>query len=396
MREVLMDTWSKRIMLIVTGFFWFSMYTYVPTLGPYAKQLGASYDMVGLIIGSYGFTQLILRIPMGVISDAWGSRKTFVIGGILVAALSGMGMWLVPTVGALLLFRALAGAAASTWVDYTVLYASYFPGSEAPKAIGFINAVNNLGQVAAMLAGGYVAQSMGMEAPFILSAVFGGIGIILSLFVQDKRLKPKKVNTLVLQEALHDKNLLRLSALAVILQIVTYVTVFGFLPMAALVLGASSFELGLLTTITMVPSIFSSAMSGSFFRKHFGERATLVAGMFIMSATCAVIPFISSLELLYFSQALGGFGRGLVFPLLMGLSIKNFATDKRSTAMGVFQAIYGLGMFGGPVLAGVLSSNFGLAAGFLVTGIIGLTGTCLAGWRWYLPLTNENTSNTVN
>ncbi|WP_312518341.1 MFS transporter [Anaerospora sp.] len=391
-----MDTWSKRIMLIVTGFFWFSMYTYVPTLGPYAKQLGASYDMVGLIIGSYGFTQLILRIPMGVISDAWGSRKTFVIGGILVAALSGMGMWLVPTVGALLLFRALAGAAASTWVDYTVLYASYFPGSEAPKAIGFINAVNNLGQVAAMLAGGYVAQSMGMEAPFILSAVFGGIGIILSLFVQDKRLKPKKVNTLVLQEALHDKNLLRLSALAVILQIVTYVTVFGFLPMAALVLGASSFELGLLTTITMVPSIFSSAMSGSFFRKHFGERATLVAGMFIMSATCAVIPFISSLELLYFSQALGGFGRGLVFPLLMGLSIKNFATDKRSTAMGVFQAIYGLGMFGGPVLAGVLSSNFGLAAGFLVTGIIGLTGTCLAGWRWYLPLTNENTSNTVN
>lgn len=391
-----MDTWSKRIMLIVTGFFWFSMYTYVPTLGPYAKQLGASYDMVGLIIGSYGFTQLILRIPMGVISDAWGSRKTFVIGGILVASLSGMGMWLVPTVGALLLFRALAGVAASTWVDYTVLYASYFPGSEAPKAIGFINAVNNLGQVTAMLAGGYVAQTMGMEAPFILSAVFGGIGIILSLFVQDKRLKPKPVNTLVLQEALHDENLLRLSALAVILQIVTYVTVFGFLPMAALGLGASSFELGLLTTITMVPSIFSSAMSGSFFRKHFGERATLVAGMFIMSASCAVIPFISSLEWLYFSQALGGFGRGLVFPLLMGLSIKNFATDKRSTAMGVFQAIYGLGMFGGPVLAGVLSSNFGLAAGFLVTGIIGLTGTCLAGWQWYLPLTSENTRSTVN
>lgn len=391
-----MDTWSKRIMLIVTGFFWFSMYTYVPTLGPYAKQLGASYDMVGLIIGSYGFTQLILRIPMGVISDAWGSRKTFVIGGILVASLSGMGMWLVPTVGALLLFRALAGVAASTWVDYTVLYASYFPGSEAPKAIGFINAVNNLGQVAAMLAGGYVAQTMGMEAPFILSAVFGGIGIVLSLFVQDKRLKPKPVNTLVLQEALHDENLLRLSALAVILQIVTYVTVFGFLPMAALGLGASSFELGLLTTITMVPSIFSSAMSGSFFRKHFGERATLVAGMFIMSASCAVIPFISSLEWLYFSQALGGFGRGLVFPLLMGLSIKNFATDKRSTAMGVFQAIYGLGMFGGPVLAGVLSSNFGLAAGFLVTGIIGLTGTGLAGWRRYLPLTNESTRSTVN
>lgn len=392
-----MDAWAKRIMLIVTGLFWFSMYTYVPTLGPYAKQLGASYDMVGVIIGSYGFMQLLLRIPMGVVSDAWGSRKTFVVGGILIAALSGLGMWLVPTVGALLVFRALAGVAASTWVDYTVLYASYFSGSEAPKAIGFINAVNNLGQVTAMLAGGYVAQTMGMEAPFILSAGFGAIGIVLSLFVQDRRFPPKPVNTTVLQEALHNENLLRLAALAVILQIVTYVTVFGFLPMAAQELGAGSFELGLLTTLTMVPSIFSSAMSGSFFSKRLGERSTLVAGLFIMSASCIVIPFISSMDWLYISQALGGFGRGLVFPLLMGLSIKNFAADKRSTAMGVFQAVYGLGMFGGPVFAGILNSSFGLAAGFLVTGVIGLVGTLLAGWQRYLPLTGKNCSpKTVN
>jgi MFS family permease len=387
-----MDTWSKRILIVVTGFFWFSMYTYVPTLAPYAKQLGASYDMVGLIIGSYGFTQLILRIPMGVVSDAWGSRKMFVIGGIVIASLSGLGMWLLPAVGALLLFRALAGVAASTWVDYTVLYASYFPGNEAPKAIGFINAVTNLGQVAAMLAGGYVSQQMGMTAPFVLSAVFGGMGIILSLFVKEKRMPPKPVNTASLSEALRNDNLLRLSALAVILQIVTYVTVFGFLPMAAQALGANNFELGLLTTITMVPSIFSSAMSGSFFSKRFGERPTLVAGLFIMSVSCIVIPLTTSLSWLYFSQALGGFGRGLVLPLLMGLSIKNFPADKRSTAMGVFQAIYGLGMFGGPVLAGILSSTFGLAAGFWFTGIIGLVGTGLANWRLYLPLGETNSS----
>jgi MFS family permease len=130
-------------------------------------------------------------------------------------------------------------------------------------------------------------------------------------------------------------------------------------------------------------------MSGAFFSRRYGERTTLVFGLFIMSAMCVVIPLINNLPWLYISQALGGFGRGLVLPLLMGLSIKNFAGDKRSTAMGVFQAIYGLGMFGGPVLAGVLIRNFGLSAGFLGVGIIGFAGAGLASWRYYLPLTDS-------
>jgi len=380
-----MDTWVKRILLLVTGFFWFSMYTYVPTMTSYAQNLGASYDMVGLIIGAYGFVQLILRIPIGILSDAWGRRKLFVCAGIVLASLSSFGMWLLPTAGALLLCRGLAGAAAATWVDYTVLYASYFPSKEAPKAMGFLNAANNLGQVAAMLSGGYIAQQFGLRSPFILGAIGGVVGIVLSFGVREKRTLRKNVNLSILTKTLRNSNLLRLSGLGIISQVVTFVTVFGFLPLAAQALGASIFELGLLTTATMIPSIFSAALSGTFFSRHFGERTTLVTGLLFLSLTCIAIPFINNLSLLYVSQAIGGFARGLVLPLLMGLSIKNLSGDKRSTVMSVFQAIYGLGMFGGPVLAGILSNVFGLAVGFLVTGLIGLIGAGLAGWDRYLP-----------
>ena len=381
---IYMDTLAKKVLIFVTGLFWFSMYTYVPTLAPYAQSLGASYDTVGLIVGSYGFTQLVMRIPLGICSDAWGTKKLFVIGGIALASLSSLGMWLLPTAITLLLFRGLAGVAASTWVDYTVLYASYYPNHEAPKAIGFINAVNNFGQVAAMLAGGYLAQNAGLASPFLLGACAGGAGIILSFFVKEEHTASKPISTNTVIELLHDTNLIRLSGLGVVLQMVTYVTVFGFLPLAAQKIGASNFELGLLTTITMVPSIFSSAMSGSYFGKRYGEQPTLVTGLAIMSLSCIAIPLIDNLPLLYVSQAIGGFARGLVLPLLMGLSIKIFPGDRRSTAMGVFQAIYGLGMFGGPVLAGALSSAYGLATGFWVTGIIGLVGAGLAGWKRYL------------
>ncbi|MDR3562585.1 MAG: MFS transporter [Negativicutes bacterium] len=381
-----MNSWSKRIMILVTGFYWFSMYTYVPTLAPYAQSLGASYDMVGFILGSYGFTQVLLRLPVGVFSDAWGRRKLFVIGGIALAVCSSLGMWLVPAVGALLLLRASAGVAAAAWVDYTVLYASYFQPKEAPKAIGFINAVCSLGQVAAMLAGGYVAERFGLTSPFILGAAGGLIGVALSFSVREEPSAPKPVDTAVMFDVLRDDNLLRLSGLGVILQVVTYVTIFGFSPVAAQAIGAGGFELGLLTVAAIVPSIFASALSGTLFCRRYGERSTLVGGFITMAASCLVIPFIDNLSWFYLSQAVGGFGRGLIMPLLMGLSIKNFPDEKRSTAMGIFQAIYGIGMCGGPVLAGLLSSSFGLAWGFWVTGIVGFAGAGLASWGRYLPL----------
>jgi len=303
-----------------------------------------------------------------------------------VTVVSGLGMWLVPTVGALLIFRTLAGAAAAAWVDYTVLYASYFSGREAPKAIGFINAVCSFGQVVAMLGGGYVAQVYGLTAPFVLAAAGGAVGFVLSLWVKEERTRPKPVNTAAMVEVLKDDNLLRLSGLGIIMQVLTYVTVFGFSPVAAKALGAGGFELGLLTIAAIVPSILSAALSGTVFRSRFGDRATLVAGFIAMAASCLAIPFINSLSWFYLSQAVGGFGRGLVMPLLMGLSIKNFPDEKRSTAMGVFQAIYGIGMCGGPVLAGVLSSSFGLEWGFWVTGASGIAGAALTCWPRYLPL----------
>ncbi|MDR0272568.1 MAG: MFS transporter, partial [Clostridiales bacterium] len=53
---------------IVTSFFWFSLYTYVPYVSPYAENLGANHRLIGLIGGAYGFTQMAIRFPLGIFS----------------------------------------------------------------------------------------------------------------------------------------------------------------------------------------------------------------------------------------------------------------------------------------------------------------------------------------
>src|SRR5690554_6180725 len=97
------------IMCLVTCFYWFGLYAYVPILSPYAESTGASHKMVGLIVGSYGFTQMLLRIPLGIISDRMNSRKPFVVIGILLGLISALGLWVFDNPIMLLISRSIAG-----------------------------------------------------------------------------------------------------------------------------------------------------------------------------------------------------------------------------------------------------------------------------------------------
>ena len=93
---------------------------------------------------------------------------------------------------------------------------------------------------------------------------------------------------------------------------------------------------------------------------------------FILSGLFTVcIPFTSSLWFLIVTQALAGFGRGFTSPVLMSLSIKHMAPEKRATAMGFYQAIYGLGMFAGPLFMGAAGDWLTLREGFVIVGVLG-------------------------
>jgi MFS family permease len=178
-----------------------------------------------------------------------------------------------------------------------------------------------------------------------------------------------------------NKSLLTVSFLAILMMMISHSTTFGFIPVAAKNLGATSFHLGLLTTITTIPGILSSYLSGSYFSQRLGEKNTVTVGFSLLALSCLLVPLIDHLYLLYFNQMLNGFAQGMIFPVLMGLSIKNVEANKRGTAMGFFQAIYGLGMFTGPIFVGTISDLAGLKMGFWMIGLVGILGAVLS--RFY-------------
>lgn len=363
---------KKFIFMLATTLFWFSLYAYVPELSTYASDLGANLTTVGIITGSYGFVQLILRIPLGIYSDTINKRKIFVIIGLFVSVISSFVSFLFPSVLSLLLTRVLAGVSASTWVLFTILFSSYFKEDESSKAIGIINSCNALGQLIGMLIGGFISMYFGTRYLFLLGGIGATLGLFLSFFTEEKAIKRNPLKFSELLKIPLEGNLLKISILGIMSQFISFGTTFGFVPIVAKNLGANALNLSALSIINVVSGIFVPTLIGYALVKYKKENTFMVIGFIISAVVCFVIPFVNGLNELYVLQFFGGVGRSMVFPLLMALSIKGVDDAKRATAMGFFQATYSLGMTLGPIVLGTIADFISLTAGFIITGLIGL------------------------
>jgi len=141
--------------------------------------------------------------------------------------------------------------------------------------------------------------------------------------------------------------------------------------------------LGLLSMVTVLPGLFAPLIAANFLMQRIGEKKTLVVSFVFAIAGCTALPLSSNLPTLYASQFIQGIGCTSLYSLLAGLSIKNVESSRRATAMGFFQAVYGIGMFLGPFVSGVVGNWFGLSAAFYLAGVFGLGGLCsvLVVWR---------------
>jgi MFS family permease len=365
---------SMRIRFsIIMILFWFSLYAYIPQMVTYAKEMGASYRFIGFIAGAYGLSQTILRIPFGILSDKFINRKLFVLFGIICSLLSAMIIYILPNPYTLLVARLLAGIASATWVNFTVLFLSYFSPYESSKSIGISISDSKIGQFLAMFIGGHIAISFGVRYIFLLCIITAIIAFIFCVFVHENNINRKeRVKLPEIFSIISNRRIVFISLLGCMSQLITYSTTFGFTPIIASTLGADSLQLSYLSTVNMLPQIAFSILSTTIFSKKFGENKTLLAGFILLVVICVLTPFSPSINILYIIQFLSGIGTAITFTILMSMVIKGVDYHQKSTTMGFYQAFYGIGMMLGPMLLGAIGDKCGLTIGFMIVGILGL------------------------
>jgi len=365
----------------VTMLYWASLYTYIPILSPYLlddMQLGAA--MAGIVLGSYGFVQILLRVPIGIASDRLRRRRPFIALGLLAGVLSCLLFVAGDHPGWALAARAVAGLCASTWAAFTVLYASYFKRNDVPRAMSSISFYNVFGQLLGMGVCGWLADAYGPAATFYAGALAGGAGLLLAYFIKEPPggVARTPIRLVDLGVVMRSASLLRVSVLSILAHSVLFITMFGFTPSyAKLTLGATNTELSWLSFSFMIPHAIMQLLSGRYIAPKLGAWTSIAVGFGISGACTLAIPFVDALPALYVTQALNGLALGLPFPLLLALTIKGVAPEKQATAMGFYQAAYAIGMFGGPFAAGWLNEAGGLEAGFWFGGAIAVASIAI-------------------
>jgi len=369
---------SKRadmLFLLIVALFWFAQYVLVPFLSPHLIAMGITASFAGTIIGAYGMAQLILRIPISVGEDLSGKHKLFIAGGLLMMVLSSVIPLVSPTPVAYLLSRTLLGVAASTWVSYTAAFTQN--AQNVKQRMGKLIAANNFGVMLSYIAGGMMYESVGMNGLFVASIV-SALGALALVFVwkPEGEAAPKPFKKDVFISVVSNRHLWNCSLLTALGMLVLFATSNSFVSTYAQGLGATGMELSLVAVgFNAMGTLMSWAYAQGALKK-LTERGQLLVAFGVMTLYCLLLPLCRAPWQVAAVQLLGGMSRSIMYTLLMAIAPAKVSPDAKTTAVGVFQCVYSLGMTGGPVVMGYLldMSNQSYAFGFGMMGAVALLG----------------------
>ena len=367
-------TFFKPHNYVILGslFWWFSLYIYVPVLPIYSKDLGSSLQFIGIIVGSYALGQILFRIPIGYLSDRLKSRKLFSVLSGIVSFLGSLYLFISNSPNDILIGRTITGVAAAGWVAISVYYSSFFPRNERFKSSTIILSSNMLSVFLGTFLSGYISDLISINTCFLLSMVSAILSSILFLISKEKPFDTKsQFSTIQFINLLRNKLLICLCLIGIFIQFITFSINFSYFPIYLNKLSFSDSIVGNLVAFYTLAS-FIGTISSPRLIKRFGLWRIFIYSAILIGLTTLITPLFENLFLLIFLRLIGGIGGGIIFSSCMSSIVRGFQENYQASAMGIFQAVYAIGMFLGPILSGVIGSYINLESVFIFSSSVTL------------------------
>jgi MFS family permease len=371
---------TTKLFLVSVFLYWAALYLYVPTLPTYVESKSANLAMVGIVLSQYGLWQALIRLPLGIVSDWFGKRKPFIAAGLLLAGVGAVWMGMANGVTGLLLGRAVTGLAAGTWVPLVVLFSSLYPSEESVRASSLLTLIGTLGRVLATGITGYLNNLGGYALAFFGAAVAAALAILVVLPTHEQPRAPRPPSLVSVGNLIARRDVLLPSLLSALSQYANWAATFGFVPILASQLGASGVIQSFLMSLNLVMMTLGNLLATTLSRRT-GAQRLVYAGFVLLFIGVGGAALAPSLPLLFAAQWCIGLAQGISYPVLMGLSIRHVDEAQRTSAMGLHQAVYAIGMFAGPAVSGWLADAIGIRPMLGVTAWVVL-GLGIIATRW--------------
>lgn len=164
--------------------------------------------------------------------------------------------------------------------------------------------------------------------------------------------------------------------LTVLLDLIGFGIVLPLLPTYAKELGASPFMIGLIAAIYSTMQFIFSPIWGKLSDK-IGRRPVMLSSIFLAAVSYVFFSQAVTIPLLILARSLSGIGSANI--AAAQAAITDVTDSKsRSGAMGMLGAAFGIGFIIGPLIGGVLMTNFGISMVGLFAAGLNFTNFTLA------------------
>jgi MFS family permease len=342
-------------------------------------ELGASRASVGLAVGAFSVSALLVRPFVGRGIDARG-RRPFLLGALSLLALTSLGFLIAGAVPAVVGLRLLQGIAGGTFYTTAAAVATDLaPLERRASAIArfslFLYAGFALGPVAAE----WAIDAVGFPPVWVATATLGATGVVCILLLPETGTGAMATRA---ELGPARRRILHPAALGPGLVLLTtgmgYSSITGFSSLYGRSIGVS--DPGLLYA-TFATTIIGVRLVAGRLADSIGRVATALPGLGLAAAGLGVLAVVQEPAFAFVGVAAFGAGFALIFPALMAFTVDRVPDHERGEALGSFTAFMDAGSGGGAYLIGAIAGSAGFGWAYGTPALL-----CLAGAGLLLAL----------
>lgn len=337
----------------------------------FAESLGASYFDLGLMGSAGSITYAVMTILSGYFVGRHNRAHLYTIGllGIMVS----IGLFsLTKDIPNLILLRTLLGVfSALFWVTVLSLVVEVSSPKRRVDALGRYNFSWVAGFIVGPILGGVIYDAIGFRN---LSVVLGGVSGVCALVVllsitphyhpSNRQRSSKKILNANIFKGFGPAYLLILS----------YSVIIGvqmsLLPGYISGFGVSSSQIGLLMTASNGIRGFAFINTRRFI--SWGRRKSLNLAVIFISTALLSVAFSRNALMFLIPLLLFGLSGGIMIPIVQD-AIAEATSEELGEAVGLYEAMFGIGSTIGPIFAGGLADLIKPETPYLVLSALALT-----------------------
>ena len=341
-----------------------------PLLPLFARDLGATPQMVGLVVAASTVTGILLKLPAGAWSDVLGRRPLLVAGAIVFATMP-FTYLAVGSIGALVALRLVHGSA--TAIFGPVASASVSDLAPAHRRGAWLStyaAVQGTGQALGPIVAGYLVAARQYDAAFLVA---GALALSTPLLVagwpgaasapEPGAPAPRGQVAEAIAGVLRSP-LIVATSLAQGAQFGLSGALNAFLPLYAHeVVGISPSRIGWLFALQTVTTLAARPVMGRL-SDRVGRPRLIVGGLATCASAVALVAVASTLPALAAAVSIFAVGAALTSSASSAYITDLAPRARYGAAHGVFGAIYDVGDALGPILGGLLVAAVGYTVMF--------------------------------